>query len=213
MTTNPVMIFGAGGLGKAALEIFQSNDVLLYGFLDDKEELHNTEINHITILGRTDDHGLTKFVGNKCDAFVAISDRKVRKSLFKMLNERRKAMPVNAIHQRACISGNAHISYGMFVDAGAVIGSFAKVDKGCILHTNAVVDYEAVLGEFVQVGAGAVVHAGAQIENDVFIGAGAVIAGPVQIGKGARIGAGAVVIGNVEAGQTVFGNPAQPVKS
>lgn len=213
MTTNPVMIFGAGGLGKASLEIFQSNNVLLYGFLDDKEDLHNTEINNITVLGRTDDHGFTKFIGNKCDAFVAISDRKVRKSLFKMLNERRKVMPVNAVHRQAHISGNAHISYGLFANAGAVVGTFAKVGIGCVLHTNAIVDYEATLGQFVQVGAGAVVHAGAQIDDEVFIGAGAVIAGPVQVGKGARIGAGAVVIGNVEAEQTVFGNPAKPIDS
>lgn len=205
------MIFGASGLGKAALEIFQSNDVLIYGFLDDNEELHQKEIDDITVLGRTDDHGLTKFIGQKCDAFVAISDRKVRKSLFKMLNERRKVMPVNAVHRQAYISASAHISYGLFANAGAVVGSHAKLDIGCILHSNAVVDYEASLGKFVQVGAGAVVHAGAVIDDEVFIGARAVIAGPVHIGKGARVGAGTVVISHVEAEQTVFGNPAQPM--
>ncbi len=213
MTTNPVIIFGAGGLGKAALEIFQSNDVLIYGFLDDKEALHNTQLNDVSIMGRTDDHGFLKYIGHKCDAFVAISDRKVRKSLFKMLNERRKVMPVNAIHPKAMISGNAYISYGILANAGAVVGSFAKVGIGCIIHSHAVVDYEATLGEFVQVGAGSIISAGATVEDEVFIGAGAVIAGPVKVGKGARIGAGSVVIGHVEEGQTVFGNPAKPIES
>lgn len=213
MTTNPVMIFGAGGLGKAALEIFQSNDVLIYGFLDDQESLHKTEINEISVMGRTDDHGFLKFIGRKCDAFVAISDRKVRRSLFKMLNERRKVMPVNAVHQKAVISGNAFISYGLFVNAGAVVGNFAKVGIGCILHSNAVVDYEATLGDFVQMGAGSIVSAGAEVGDNVFIGAGATIAGPVKIGKEARIGAGSVVISHVEEGQTVFGNPAKPIQT
>lgn len=213
MKANPVIIFGAGGLGKAALEIFQANEVLLYGFLDDKESLHKTEINDISVMGRTDDHGFLKFIGHKCDAFVAISDRKVRKSLFKMLNDRRKVMPVNAVHPKAVISGNAHISYGLFANAGAVVGSFAKVGIGCILHSNAVVDYEATLGKFVQVGAGSIVSAGAEIGDEVFIGAGAIIAGPVKIGKGARIGAGSVVISHVEDGQTLFGNPAKPIDS
>lgn len=211
MKDQPVIIFGAGGLGKATLDIFQSNGVIVYGFLDDEETLHGTEINHVSVLGTTEDHGYLKFIGKKCDAFVAINDRKVRSSYFKQLNENRKVMPTNAIHQQAHISENAYVSYGIFANAGVVVGSFAKVEQGCILHTNAVVDYEAILGKFVHVGAGSVIHAGAEVENDVFIGAGATIAGPVKIGKGARVGAGSVVIEPVEAGTTVFGNPAQPI--
>ena len=211
MKDQPVIIFGAGGLGKAALDIFQSNGVIVYCFLDDEETLHNTEVNEVSVMGNTEDHGYLKFIGKKCDAFVAINDRKVRSSYFKMLIEQRKVMPTNALHQRATISSNAYLSYGIFANAGVVVGSFAKIEQGCILHTNAVIDYEATLGKFVHVGAGSVVHAGAEVEDDVFIGAGATIAGPVNIGKGARIGAGSVVVEPVPAGATVFGNPAKPV--
>jgi sugar O-acyltransferase (sialic acid O-acetyltransferase NeuD family) len=208
---NPVIIFGAGGLGKAALEIFQANEVVVYCFLDDDESLHGQEIGEISILGHTDDHGFTKLIGKKCDAFVAIDERDLREGVFKMLNERRKVMPINAVHPKAIISGNAYISYGLFADAGSVIGSFARVGVGCILHSNAVVGYEAELGEQVQLGAGSVISPGARIEDDVFIGAGVTIAGPVKIGKGARIGAGSVVVDHVEAGATMFGNPAKAI--
>ncbi|MEQ9439274.1 MAG: NeuD/PglB/VioB family sugar acetyltransferase [Cyclobacteriaceae bacterium] len=208
---NPVIIFGAGGLGKAALEIFQSNNVLVYCFLDDDENLHNTDIAEVTIMGNTEDHGFLKLIGKKCDAFVAINEREIRKKYFKMLNEKRKIMPSNAIHPKATVSGNAYFSYGIFANAGAVVGSFAKVGQGCMLHSHSVVDYEAQLGDFVHLGAGSVVHAGATVEDDVFIGAGVTIAGPLTVGKGARIGAGSVVIEPVKAGATVFGNPAKPV--
>lgn len=211
MNTNPIIIFGASGLGKAALEIFQSNNVVVYSFLDDNEKLHNTEINEVTVMGRTDDHGFLKLIGKKTDAFVAIDERAVRRKYFKMLNERRKVMPVNAIHTRATISSNAYFSYGIFANSGAIVGSFAKVGQGCILQSNSVIDYEATLGEFVHVGAGSVVHAGATVEDDVFIGAGVTIAGPLTVGKGARIGAGSVVVEPVKAGATVFGNPAKPI--
>jgi acetyltransferase-like isoleucine patch superfamily enzyme len=40
-----------------------------------------------------------------------------------------------------------------------------------------------------------------------------VIISGVTIGKGARVGAGSVVIAPVKAGDTVFGNPAQKVKT
>jgi len=208
---NPVIIFGAAGLGKTALEIFQSNEVIVYCFLDDDERLHGQDIGEISILGSTDDHGYTKFIGKKCDAFVAIDEIELRKGIFKMLNERRKVMPINAVHAKATISGHAHISYGLLANAGVVIGSFAKVGIGCILNANAVVDYEASLGDYVYLGSGAVVSPNAVVEDEVFIGASATIAGPVKIGKGARIGAGSVVIEDVEAGATVFGNPAKPL--
>jgi sugar O-acyltransferase (sialic acid O-acetyltransferase NeuD family) len=208
---NPVIIFGAGGLGKASLEIFQSNDVVVYCFLDDDTRLHGKEIGEIAILGSTDDHGYTKFIGKKCDSFVAVDEIKLRKGIFKMLNERRKVMPINAVHPKATISGNAFISYGLFANAGAVIGSFAKVGIGCVLHANVVVEYEAKVGDYVYIGAGSIISTGAEIEDEVFIGAGVIIAGPVKIGKGARIGAGSVVVENIKEGATVFGNPAKVI--
>jgi len=208
---NPVIIFGAGGLGKAALEIFQQNEVVIYCFLDDDDRKHGQEIGEISIMGNTDDHGYTKFIGKKCDAFVALEERELRKGVFKMLNERRKVMPVNAVHPKASISGNAYISYGLFANAGVTVGSFAKVGIGCMLHSNVTIDFEAELGNHVEVGAGSIIHSGAKIADDVFIGAGATIAGPLEVGKGARIGAGSVVVENVKAGATMFGNPAKEI--
>ena len=41
---NPVIIFGANHLGRAAKEIFETNSVVVYGFLDDSKKLHNTEL-------------------------------------------------------------------------------------------------------------------------------------------------------------------------
>ena len=35
----PVIIFGASGIGIAAYEIFRSQDILIYGFLDDRKEI------------------------------------------------------------------------------------------------------------------------------------------------------------------------------
>lgn len=208
---NPVIIFGANNLGRAARDIFQSNDIVLYGFLDDDKSLHGTELDEISILGSTDDDGFLKLIGKKCEAFVAIDDNKYRKSVVKMLNERRKVMPVNAIHSASVIAATAHIGHGNFLNMGVRIADNAKVSNHCILHTNAVIDYSAEIGDFVQVGAGSIVNSGAVVGDEVFIGSGVTIISGVKIGKGARIGAGSVVIADVAAGKTVFGNPAKPV--
>jgi len=208
---NPVVIFGASALGQAAREIFESNDIIVYGYLDDNEELHGTELDELAILGRTDDDGFLKLIGKKCEGFIAVDDRNLRKSIVKLMKDRRKMMPVNAIHSNTEIAPSAHVGHGEFINSGVIIGANAKIGDHCMLNTNVVVDYSATLGDLVQVGAGSTIGAEAQIEDNVVIGSGVTIVPGVTIGKYARVGAGSVVIGDVKEGKTVFGNPAKEV--
>lgn len=209
---NPVIIFGAKGIGKAAFDIFKSNDVVIYGFLDDEKTLHQTEIDDVTILGETDDDGFLKLIGQKCDAFVAVDNNKERQTIVKMLLERRKVMPINAIHSSAIISSTAVLGHGNFIGAASIVNSFAELGNHCIINAQALVEHEAKLEDFVQIGAGSVVGAGAVLEEGVFVGSGVTIVPGVKIGKNARIGAGSVVISDVKAGKTLFGNPAQEIE-
>jgi sugar O-acyltransferase (sialic acid O-acetyltransferase NeuD family) len=207
---NPVIILGAKGLGKAALDIFKSNGVDVYCFLEDDTTLHNSVIEDIPVIGKTDDDAYLKILGKSCEAFIASDDNKYRMTLTELLLER-KIMPVNAIHKAAYIASSASIGHGNFIGAGAIINSYAKISSHCIIYSNAVVEFESEMEDFVQIGAGAIINPGVKIAKGAFIGAGAIIVAGVTIGKNARIGAGSVVISNVNASATVFGNPAQPV--
>jgi sugar O-acyltransferase (sialic acid O-acetyltransferase NeuD family) len=209
---NPVIIFGAKGLGRVALDIFQSNDVMVYCLLDDDTKLHNTEINGISVLGSTDNDGFLKLIGQKCEAFVATDDNKLKANLVEMLQERRKVMPVNAFHKNISIAPSAFIGHGNMFNAGAVVNANAKINNYCIIGANSVIDYDAELADMVQIGAGSVVGSSAKIGKGAFIGSGVTIVAGVTIGKNARIGAGSVVIAEVKDGETVFGNPAEKVK-
>ncbi|MDA0197122.1 MAG: DapH/DapD/GlmU-related protein, partial [Bacteroidetes bacterium] len=153
-----------------------------------------------------------KFIGKKCEAFVAVEETRLRKGLVKMLKERCEIMPTNAIHNHAIVPKSAHIGYGNFIDAGVVIGAGAKVPNHCVIHSNATVGYGVVLSDFVQIGAGSIINGEVIIREGTFIGSGVTIVSGVTIGKNARIGAGSVVITSVVDGETVFGNPAQTVK-
>ena len=208
---NPVIIFGAGSLGKAALEIFKTNKVEVYCFLDDKKELHNTEIDGVTVLGSTDDDGFLKFIGKKCEAFVALDEVKYRKGIVNMLKDRRKMVPINGIHETAVIPKTTAIGHGNFINARVILGTAAKVGQHCILHTGAIIDHEVEIGDFVQVGAGSIINSGVRIKDNAFIGSGVTVVSGITIGKNARIGAGSVVIAYVKEGETVFGNPAKGV--
>jgi sugar O-acyltransferase (sialic acid O-acetyltransferase NeuD family) len=209
---NPVIIIGAGSLGIQALDIFESNGVVVYGFLDDNKELHGTAIGDVSVLGSTDDAGFTKLIGHKCEAFIAVGERVVREQLVEMLNERRKTMPVNAIHFKASVSKMALIGHGNFVGANAVIDAQASVGNHCTVESGSVLQTRVKVGNFVTVGAGAVIGNNVTVEDNVFIGTGVRIIAGVTIGKNARIGAGSVVMQDVAAGKTVFGNPAVEIK-
>ncbi len=208
---NPVIIFGAQAIGRAAREIFEDNGNVIYCFLDDDKKLHNTEIDTVTVLGSTDDDGFLKLIGKKCEAFIASDDMKVRKSLVKMLNDVRHVQPVNAVHKSSIIASSASIGYGNFIDQGAKIGAGASVGHHCLIYSGAIIGPEAIVGDYVQVGAGSIINGGVTVEAESFIGSGVTIVSGVTIGKGARVGAGSVVIGSVKAGETVFGNPAQTI--
>ena len=208
---NPVIILGAQKLGIAALDIFQSNHVVVYCFLDDEVKLHQTEVNNITVLGATDDPEFLKILGKKCEVFVAADETATRKSLINLLKDEYQAVPVNAIHKFTSVSENAWLGHGNLINAGAVIQANARLGNYCIVQANALVDTGAQLADFAQVGAGTVVNADVEIAEGAFIGSGAVVVAGVKIGKNARVGAGAVVVADVPANQTVFGNPAQKV--
>jgi len=209
---NPIIIFGARNLGIHALEIFKSHRVEVYGFLDDDKELHGSTIDDVTVLGSTADDGFLKLIGKKCDAFVAIEDAKERKSQVKLLNEKRKVMPVNAIHSNTTISNSAIVSYGLFIDAGVVIGSKTEIKEHGIIHAQVTVGSSVQLAQYVQLGAGSIINDNVEIGQEAFIGTGVTIVSEIKVGKKARIGAGSVVINDVADGQTVFGNPAKPVE-
>lgn len=208
---NPVLIFGAKGLGLVALDIFQRNNVVVYGLLDDDADLHGTEIGEYSVLGATDDDGFLKLIGKKCETFVAIEERTIRRDLVEMLNERRHVMPVNAIHDTAVISALAEIGHGNLFAPRSVVNATAKVGNHSILQTGAIVEHGAEVGDFVNIGAGSVVGSNVTIENDAFIGSGVTIIAGVTIGQGASVGAGSVVVESVPAGGRVFGNPAKKV--
>lgn len=206
--TNPVLILGAGKLGRLALDIFSGNNVLVYGFLDENKELHNTEISEVLVLGDIQDENYLGIIGNKTEAFVAIEHRAAKEKTVKQILEQKKTMPVNAVHLKAVVSEDAELGHGILIAGGAVINPGARVGNHSVIHSGAVVDTGAVIGEYAEIGAGAVVNSEAEIGKGAFIGSGAVIVSGIKIGKNARIGAGSVVIEEVKEGKTVFGNPA-----
>ena len=207
----PIIIFGAGAVGKSALEIFKSNGIIVFGFLDDNKELQNQDVGEVPVLGTLDDAEILKEVGKSAEAFIAIDENSIRRKLTNSLKKERQSVPVNAVHQSALVAESAAIGQGNLIDAGVILGSSVSVGNHCLLRLGSKLDTGVNIGDFVQIGTGSNINAEVQIEDEVFIGSGVTIVSGVTIAKGARIGAGSVVVENVEPTATVFGNPAKTI--
>ena len=207
------MIFGANALTSAAIEIFTSNQIEIFGVLDDNKDLQGKEFGEIVVLGATKDDGFLKYIGKKAEAFVASDDNAFRKTLVKMIVEKRKVMPVNAIHSTAHISKGAAFGHGNFINMGVVVGSDVEIGSHTLIHSGVTIDHGTKLADFVQIGAGSIISNGVEIKEGAFIGSGVTVVPGIIIGKNARVGAGSVVIRNVKDNETVFGNPAETIKN
>ena len=206
------MIFGAGDIALAAVEIFESNGVVVFGILDDRKEMEGKEFGNVAVISGSSDPSYISLVGKKCEAFIASDETALRKNLVKSLTKDQKAMPVNAIHPASSISPHSFVGHGNFVDRGVLIGAGAEIGNHCLIHSGAIIGHSARISDFVQIGQGANIGQGVAVGEGSFVGSGVHIVSGITVGKNSRIGAGSVVVENVNAGTTVFGNPAKKVQ-
>jgi sugar O-acyltransferase (sialic acid O-acetyltransferase NeuD family) len=204
----PVLILGTGPIGRSALNIFKSNGVLVFGFLEEGFKA-SYEIEEIPVLGNLEKEDVLKEIGKSAEVFIAEDENTVRRKLIDGLKEDKKVMPVNAIHDSAIVPESVDLGHGNLFDAGLVIGAGSKVGSGVILNANVTVGAETKIGDLVQIGLGSNIGSAVEIADEVFIGSGVTVVSGIKLGKRARIGAGSVVVEDVAKGQTMFGNPAK----
>jgi len=180
---NPVIIIGVNPIGKAAFDIFIQNEILMYCFLDEDESLHGQELFDIAIMGSPKDDGFLKYIGKKCDAFVAFSDQKKRRKWVNLLEKRRKVLPKNAIHPKSSISQYARIGEGNFIDAGVYIGANTEVNNFCSIQPNASIASDCHLEKYINIGANAAISERVTIGENALIGAGSIIMPGISIGR------------------------------
>lgn len=209
MTAHPVIIIGVNPFGLEVAHIFQQNDVVVYGFLDDDSKKKGTMIGEIPVLGTTEDDAYWGLIGKSCSVFVALENPTERKKMIELIEEDRATKPVHAIHPTAHIANPKSLAYGLYIGAGAIISTESKIADHVIIGAGCIIETGAIIEEFAQIGAGSVIGKEAKVDKNAFVGIHATIVGSVVIGKNATIGAGSVVIENIPASKRAFGNPAK----
>ncbi|MFC7331761.1 NeuD/PglB/VioB family sugar acetyltransferase [Rhodocista pekingensis] len=206
MVRRPLVIVGAGGHGRVALDTARLAGRTVQGFLDDTMA-PGTAVDGVRVLGGS---GLTAGLADGADLFIALGDQAARRS-FALSVLHAGGTLATLVHPAAVVSPSATVGDGSILAAGAILQPGARVGRFCILNTACSVDHDGVLLDGVQVGPGVRLAGRVRCGEDVFLGTGAVVLPGLCIGRGAVVGAGAVVVDDVPADLTVVGNPARPL--
>lgn len=207
-----VIIFGVCNLTKGVLDIFQRNNLIVYGVLEDEKKWHNTEIHGVPVLGATDNQTFLELLNEACASFIAYGNIAKRKSLLGFLSAQAKENAISAVHPSATITEHIELGRGNYIGAQVCLAPEISIGSHCILHNGVIIDPQTQIHDLVQIGAGSIIGSNVTIEEEVYIGIGVTIIAGVTIQKGASIGAGSVVLGNVKKDDILLGNPAKSIK-
>jgi len=151
---------------------------------------------------------LEKFEPKDGEFYVIGFSRKQIQPLVEILEKNWNLKFSPAIHRTAILQTGADIADGVVVDAGAIIGPWARIDRHTILSRGASVGHDCKVGKYCNLGPAAVLCGHTQVGDDVLVGANATILPDVHVGSSVVVAAGAVVTKNVPDGVMVAGVPA-----
>ncbi len=205
-----LVVLGGGGHGKVVIDALLASEADgRVAILDERTELHGTELFGVAVLGgdellaETASRGFTHFV---CGVGGARGNLRRRQTFERGLAA--GLIPQRVTHPAALLSSRSAIGGGSVALAGATVNADARIGENVILNTRSIVEHDCRVGDHAHIGPGAILSGGAIVGNSALIGAGAVLAPGVTVGESAVVAAGAVVLKNVATGERVAGVPA-----
>jgi acetyltransferase EpsM len=116
------------------------------------------------------------------------------------------------VHESAVLGVNLSIGRGTMIFPRCSISSDAILGEHVLINGGTAIGHDCMIGSFSSLLGGASINGSVTLGESVVVGAGAVIHPGKKIGEGAIVGMGSVVFRHVASGQTVFGNPARPLR-
>lgn len=214
MYTGPIVVYGAGGLGREIFQLLQKinrvqNSPMLSGFIDDNVPM-GTAFGRYEVVG---DGAFINSLAHPTNVVLAIGDPKIKKKVADSLTSSWLTYPV-IVHPSVEIEEEllANIGEGSIITAGNLLTVDIKIGRHVLLNLGCTVGHDVQIGDYCSVMPGVNISGNVTLEEGVFVGTGAKILNNLTIGARTKIGAGAVVTQSLPPDCTAVGVPARIVK-
>jgi sugar O-acyltransferase (sialic acid O-acetyltransferase NeuD family) len=209
----PLVIFGAGGLGREVLVLLhQLNEAgagwEVRGFYDDQAPATPT-VAGLPYLGTAHDLNQTD---EPLAVAVAVGSSASRAAVVARLTSPQLTFPALvhprvrlAPYQRVALGAGCIIQQGCILTCDIALGRFVLLNLGCTIG------HDATLEDFCSLMPHANVGGAAQLGAGVYLGTNATVIHAVRVGAGTTVGAGAVVVRELPTGITAIGVPARAI--
>jgi sugar O-acyltransferase (sialic acid O-acetyltransferase NeuD family) len=212
--TTPLLLVGAGGLGREAAEAVRAINARqatfeLLGFLDDDPALDDAVVGGVPIVGRADD--LERFPG----ASITLCTAGLHDPMSRHRLAGRLAVPAcryaTIVHPSAVMPPQSEIGPGCVVLATAVSTTPASLGAHVVLMPGVVLTHDNQVGDFATICSGVRLGGQVHVGEGAYIGAGALVREDTSLGSRSVVGMGAIVLDDVPDGETFAGAPARRI--
>jgi sugar O-acyltransferase (sialic acid O-acetyltransferase NeuD family) len=221
ITPTPLVLVGAGGLGREAAACVRATNAAvrrtwdLWGYVDDGLAGCDRQIDGFDVLGPVDHLEQLLLSGEPRPQVVVCTGRpgatESRRILARRLGSA-DAQFATIIHPTVSLASGSSVGPGSLVLAQVVVTAPVAIGRHVVVMPHVVFTHDDRIGDFTTFGAGVLLAGGVVVGDGAYIGSGACIRENVTIGAGALVGMGSVVLRDVPAGEVWAGNPARPVR-
>jgi sugar O-acyltransferase (sialic acid O-acetyltransferase NeuD family) len=207
-----ILIFGAGGHGKAVIDLARACGYHVAALVDDGMPA-GTSVLGVPVVGgaaclvKQRQHGLSV----AANAVGGIGNPAVRKKVFDLLLSAGFSLPA-LLHPRAFCEDSAVMEDAVQVLAMAYVGSAARVGFGSVINAGAIVSHDVVLERVNNLSPGAALAGGVHLGAGSQVGMNATINVNVKVGPNCIIGNGATVKKDVPADTRVWAGSIWPLR-
>ncbi|SFQ60946.1 acetyltransferase [Hymenobacter arizonensis] len=210
----PLVIFGAGGLGREVLLLIQQLNAVhpswdVRGFYDDQAPATPT-VAGLPYLGSSADLNATS---EPLAVAVAVGSPVGRAAVVSRLTSSQLSFPV-LVHPAVALGSQQRITLGQgsIVQQGCLLTCDITLGRFVLLNLGCTVGHDAVLEDFASLMPHANVSGGAHLGAGCYLGTNATVIQGVRIGENTILGAGAVAVRDLPANITAVGVPAKSIK-